>query len=157
MVPPLLVKASRAETPSGPRPPVNSGGVCGGAWRRHRFAAERRPRPPCVSLRVGAAGSSRRFAFTEAAAAGGDGARRVVRKDDDVEVLVEVALANVSIDQTRVGNVVLVEDEARPAFIHGRHPALVEPDARQMNSKRIASRNRRSRLDIEREIGSELC
>jgi len=30
IVPPRVVKASRAETPSEPRPPVNSGGVCCG-------------------------------------------------------------------------------------------------------------------------------
>ena len=71
--------------------------------------------------------------------------------------LIEPTLADVGIDETRVGNVVLVEDEPRPAFIHGRHPALVEADARQLNSKRIARRHRGGRLDIEREIRSELC
>ncbi len=42
----------------------------------------------------------------------------LVRKDDDVEAAVEISLAKIGVDETCVGDAVLVEDPASPSLIH---------------------------------------
>ena len=66
--------------------------------------------------------------------------------------MVQIALANVSVNQAYIRNSVLVEDPARPSFIHRGDPALIEPDAWQPDLESGPGRNSSSRMYLDREF-----
>src|SRR5580698_3401826 len=109
-----------------------------------------------VAVRIIATTTSRSLAFAKAARAGSDGARRIVREHDHVKTLIQIALANIGIHQTRVRDMVLVKDEARPTFIHGSYPTLVKTYAWQMHGQHVAAGHGRRSLDVERKVGCSL-
>src|SRR5260370_8292001 len=73
-------------------------------------------------------------AFATTAGAMEDAGGLLVRKDDDIEAAVEISLANTGVDETRVGDAVLIEDPTSPSLSHRSRPPLIHADAGQVAS-----------------------